>query len=395
MLSVTAKAQYDESVTEYEYRSHAPFTSTTFNTNDELRITIQQQESFTLPSDSVLHIVGTLTKPDGKTEDQDLGIDNNGISFLFDEIRYELGGTVVDRVRNVGITSLLHALVTLTPEREKRLENASWSGQGELMKLKDFSFCVPLKHLMGFFEDYNKIIMNQKQELVMLLSSTFSNVVLKSNSADGTEFKLTITSIHWRVPHVKVSDEYKLALLNVLQQDKMLQMPFRSWELYEYPTLPETTKQSWTIKTSSHLEKPRYVILAFQTDRKNTAKKRCSQFDGCNLRDIKLLLNTEQYPYENIKGDVSLMYELYARFQSSYFNTAQHPLLSLSTFKGSPIYVIDCSKQNDSLKVGPVDVRLEFEATTAFPPKTTAYCLIIHDSLVEYSPLTGIVTRVH
>lgn len=32
-------------------------------------------------------------------------IHQNGIAFLFDEIRYELGGYLMDRNRNVGITS--------------------------------------------------------------------------------------------------------------------------------------------------------------------------------------------------------------------------------------------------------------------------------------------------
>lgn len=400
MLSVTDKAQYDERITEYEYRSHAPFTSTTFNTNDEIRITIQQQESFTHPGESYLHVEGTLTKEDG-AEDNDLRFVNNGVASLFDEIRYEIGGTVVDRTRNVGTTSLLHALTTLTPSQEKRLEIASWFGYGNLgtvdsKQKKTFSSCIPMSHLMGFFEDYNRIIINQKQELVLLLSSSFKNAVYKA--VDGTEptFKLTIDSIRWRVPHVKVSDEYKLSLLNVLNQDRALEMPFRSWELYEYPTLPRTTKQSWTIKTSSQLEKPRYVILAFQTARKNDVRKDASVFDSCDVRDFKLYLNTEQYPYENIKNNVGLMYEMYARFQSSYYGTtALQPVCDFSTFMKHPIYVIDCSKQNENLKVGPVDVRLDFEASTDFPSNTTAYCLIIHDSLVEYSPLTGTVTRLH
>lgn len=397
MLSVTDKAQYDERITEYEYRSHAPFTSTTFNPNDEVRISIQQQESFTHPGKSFLHIVGTLTKEDGTTEDSDLKIVNNGITCLFDEIKYEIGGTVVDRTRNVGTTSLLHALTTLTPPQEKRLESASWFGYGVQKQKKNFSFCLPLSHLMGFFEDYNRIIINQRQELVLLLSSSFKNVVCKAvvgNAAEPT-YKLTINSIHWRVPHVKVSDEYRLMLLKVLNQDKALEMPFRSWELYEYPTLPQTTKQSWTIKTSSQLEKPRYVILAFQTARKNDVRKDASVFDGCDLRDFKLYLNTEQYPYENVKNDLGLMYEMYARFQSSYYGTDVHPICDFSTFLKNPIYVIDCSKQNENLKSGSVDVRIDFESTTAFPNNTTAYCLIIHDSLVEYSPLTGTVNRVH
>lgn len=32
---------------------------------------------------------------------------NNGVAFLFEEIRYEMNGIVVDRVRNPGIISTI------------------------------------------------------------------------------------------------------------------------------------------------------------------------------------------------------------------------------------------------------------------------------------------------
>ncbi|CAK1580906.1 unnamed protein product [Parnassius mnemosyne] len=78
----------------------------------------------------------------------------------------------------------------------------------------------------------------------------------------------------------------------------------------------------------------------------------------------------------------------------SYYNCPADPLLDLSSFKEkAPLFVIDCSRQNDSLKTGPVDVRLEIECTTAIPEKTTGYCLIINDQLVEYKPLSNIVRK--
>lgn len=38
--------------------------------------------------------------------------------------------------------------------------------------------------------------------------------------------------------------------------------------------------------------------------------------------------------------------------------------------------IIDCSKQNGNLKVGSVDVRLEFEAIATVDANNTTYCLI-------------------
>lgn len=395
MLAVDSKAQYDETITEMEYRTHAPFTSTTFNNNDEVRIAIQQQDAFTLPSQSYLYVVGSLTKSDGQTEDETLKIVNNGIAHQFEEIRYEIGGVVVDRTKNVGITSTLLKTASLSPNDEIGLQNACWLGTGVTVGVKDFSFCIPMKMLMGFFEDYQRIIINQKQELIILLSSTSKNALFKDGAnATFVDYKLQINKIYWKVPHVKVADTIKLPLLRMLEEDRVIEMPFRSWELHEYPTLPQTTRQSWTIKTSAQLEKPRYVILAFQTGRNHNLAKDMSVFDMCSLTDVKLFLNSQYYPYDNLRGDKALMYDMYARFQSSYYGKASYPIMNRSKFDTNPIFVIDCSKQNESLKVGPVDVRLEFEASATFPANTAAYCLIIHDSLVEYSSLTGTVSRV-
>lgn len=396
MLSVEAKATYDDSIVEYEYRTHTPFTSTTFNPNDEIRIAIQKQDGFTYPCESYLFVSGMITKADGATNDETIKLCNNAMAFLFREIRYELGGVVVDRSKNVGITSTIRNYVSLTKDDEWRLWNASWFGCNVAGACKRFSFCVPLNMLMGFFEDYNRIIINQKQELILLMAHSFKNALIKDDAAaDFTDYKLNIEKVCWRVPYVKCSDEMRFSLLKILDQDRIIQMPFRSWELHEYPELPNTSRQSWTIKTSSQLEKPRYIILAFHTNRANSLTKDPSMFDKCYLSDVKLFLNSQYYPYDSLCGDYSLIYEMYARFQSSYYGVKNpHPIMKRSTFDSNPVFVIDCSKQPEGVRSGPVDVRLEFESVQPFPRGTTAYCLIIHDAMVEYAPLSGTVSRV-
>ncbi|XP_055377144.1 piggyBac transposable element-derived protein 4-like [Condylostylus longicornis] len=50
--------------------------------------------------------------------------------------------------------------------------------------------------------------------------------------------------------------------------------------------------------------------------------------------------------------------------------------------------------QNENLKMGPVDVRIEMKSSAAIPDKTTAYCLMLQDRLVEFTPLTGEVNKI-
>lgn len=122
-----------------------------------------------------------------------------------------------------------------------------------------------------------------------------------------------------------------------------------------------------------------------------------SRFDHCNLSTIKLFLNSEMYPYDNLslnfdKNQFAILYEMYAQFQESFYNRSiAEPCLSISKFHDlNKIIVMDCSHQNETLKSGSVDIRLEFETSKNVPASKTAYCLIIHDRVVNYNPLTNV-----
>lgn len=392
MLDIEAAAEYSDIITGMEFHSHKPYASSTFNESDEIRIPISQQDIVTAPFESTLYITGTLSgkKADGTTA-ADVSFVNNAVAHLFDEIRYEIGGVEIDRTRILGITSTIKNLLSIRVGEQDNLKNACWLGPEKTLKTKDFSFSVPLRLLMGFAEDYRRIIVNVKQELILLRAASDKNATI---SPDAASINLKITNIYWRVPHVSLSDSYRLKILRMVEKNTSINIINRSWEIHDYPILPETNRQSWTIKTSSQLEKPRYVILAFQTDRKNRISKDMSLFDACSLNNVKLYLNSQYYPYDNIHGDQSIFYEMFSRFQSSYYGGVSHPIIDLETFKTkTPLYVIDCSHQNDSIKTGPVDVRLEFEVKNNFPPNTSAYCLLLHDSHMVYTLLTGTVRK--
>ena len=392
MLDIENSAEYSDVITGIEFHTHKPYASSTFKNNDEIRIPISQQDIITAPFDSALYITGKVS---GKKQDgtaAEVKFVNNAVAFLFDDIRYEIGGVEVDRTKNVGITTTIKNLLSVQQSELESLRNACWLGVGETEKFEEFSFSIPIRFLLGFAEDYKRVVTNVRQELILLRSSTDKNAVY---SADATKITLEITNVHWRVPHINVSDTYRLKLLKLIEKDTRVHLPFRSWELHEYPTLPQTTLQSWTVKTSSQLEKPRYVIIAFHTARKNDTTKDMSCFDACDLNNIKVYLNSQYYPYDNIHGDWSIFYEMFFRFQSSYYGRNTYPAVDKSKFKEkTPLYVIDCSKQNDSIKSGPVDVRVEFEASTAFKENTAAYCLLLHDSHMTYSLLTGTVNKI-
>lgn len=404
MLSIDKKVIFDESVEQYEVRVHQPYASSTFNNNDEIRIAVQNQDAYILPCKSSLHFQGRITGVNLATNVQHTTLVSNAICHMFEEMRYELNSTEIERVKNVGLTTAIKAYISQSSTQEDLLENAGWIIDEAKSLTNDdgyFDISIPLGFIFGFAEDYQRIIVNSKHELILVRSNTDTNAVLQTAAAAvaNTPFKITLNKIEWMVPYIKVSDREKINMLGYIAKDPPIAISFRSWELYEYPLLPLTTKHIWCVKTSTQLEKPRYIIAGFQTDRKNSRTTNATQFDNCNLRDMKLFLNSQCYPYVNLninftQNQFAGLYEMYANFQSSYYGRQNSPLLTKTNFKNlAPLVVIDCAKQNEALITGPVDIRLEFESSEQFAARTAAFCLIIHDKIIEYQPISGIVKK--
>ncbi|XP_015124358.1 uncharacterized protein LOC107046284 [Diachasma alloeum] len=383
--------------------AHQPFASSSFGNNAEISITVHQDLCL-LPSKSYLHIYGRLTEEDAAAPVERTRFVNNVICHLFEEIRYELNGIKIDRAKNVGLTSLMKNYVSQNPSQWPLLENAGWLKKDTMDSDETitnangyFDISIPLSLILGFAENYQKIIVNAKHELILMRSKTDVNAILQGAITvqnPEEKYKIALQKIEWLIPYVKVSDERTVKLLNFIGKDTPIGIGFRTWELYEYSLLPTSSKHVWVVKTLNQLKKPRYVILGFQTGRK-TKTTNASNFDHCKIRDVKLFLNSQSYPYGNMNLDIdhnqfSTLYNMYVNFQDSFYEKEPERLLTRSEFlEKAPLIVIDCSKQNEYLKSGPVDIRLEFESASSFPANTSPYCLILHDRIVEYNPISG------
>jgi len=104
ILKITAPYHQEESVSHVETYAHQPQASSSLDNNDEIRIAAQAPDLNVLPSKSSLHITGRLTKANGIADAATTQLVNNGICFLFDELRYELNGVEMDRYRYVSLT---------------------------------------------------------------------------------------------------------------------------------------------------------------------------------------------------------------------------------------------------------------------------------------------------
>ncbi|KAL4088968.1 hypothetical protein QTP88_024046 [Uroleucon formosanum] len=353
-------------ITQIEYHSFLPYSTSALSNNDEVRIALHNTESYTLPCESYIYIEGTVTKPIDLIDD--IRFINNGLAFLFSEMKYELNGIQIHKLVNPGITSTLKGYCSYNKSDIVSHYNAAWDDDAknvnrDFIESGVFNRCINLKDLFGFFEDYKRILINCNQQLILNRASLDMNAIkqyknneIVTDAPKLKDVKINVTKILWRMPIVKVSDKEKIQLLKVVNHQKPLKCAFRSWELCEYPFLPQNTSHSWKVKTSNKLEKPRYAIIGFQTDRKNSMGKAMSYFDHWKIKNLKVYLNSEVFPYEDFQSDftknkMATLYCAYTEFQKTYYGRDNvTPLLARSDFKKlSPIIVVDMSRQNDNV----------------------------------------------
>jgi len=99
-----------------------------------------------------------------------------------------------------------------------------------------------------------------------------------------------------------------------------------------------TPQHSWNVKLWANHEKSRFAIIGFTLKGELITNK---------LSNLKVHLNSESYPYDNLNVDFSKnqyahIYEMFTRFQSSYYNRESQPFLTPNEFiLKAPINLVD------------------------------------------------------
>ena len=127
---------------------------------------------------------------------------------------------------------------------------------------------VPLSHIFGFCENFNKVVYGAKHELTLhrtedtdfMIISSRKNIDGKDKSTHG---KVNLTKLSWRMPILKLSVEYRLELLAVIKGKKILPVEFLSRQCESLELNNNQRNPDWRLSFSTGSERPRYVILGF------------------------------------------------------------------------------------------------------------------------------------
>ena len=440
ILQITEDIPVDDSIYEYEYKEYNPIVGTDLN-RGSIVLTIESQDIYTHPAESFLVIEGQLAAPVAPPvggvvpyADADVvTLINNGMMYLFSDVRYHLASHEIEVLQNPGHASTMLGLLKYPDDFTKsqglnqlwlpdtnidnnneanKVDNLGFKKRNEyIIRTSDpkgtFSFKIPLKHFLGFCEDYKKILYGMQQRLTLTRTNN-DNAIFRTAATDAGTVRLD--KIRWFMPHVIPSDAYRLQLDKVIEKKEKLPVGYRMLQC-DTSQVPTNQKSfTWRLGVKSSPDIPRFIIVGFQSDKNNNQEQNPAIFDHLYVRNIYVTLNAKRYPdtdydndfnknqYSRIYGDASSFRKKFFNMDELVSNSGINPLDYKNLF---PLYVFDVTKQSEKLKTSVSDIHIKafFDNDPAGgnnpPANTMAYAVIISDRLFHFvsdgSKVTNIV----
>ena len=127
-----------------------------------------------------------------------------------------------------------------------------------------FCFAIELENLFGFCEDYDKLVYGMRHKLTLVRKSNDDAIFKVAATAKG---KVELTKVACVMPRVHPNDVKKFSLYKGIESKIVLDAAFRMRQssIAEIPA--QTRTFGWRLGVRTASEKPRHVLIAFQSDR--------------------------------------------------------------------------------------------------------------------------------
>ena len=160
------------------------------------------------------------------------------------------------------------------------------------------------------------------------------------------------------MPHVTPNLQEKLALYKTIESKSSLSV---GYGMIQCESIPVTQMRNftWRLSAKSHVEKPRWITVVFQTDKSGDQQHNPSIFAHCNLTNMFVMLNSKRYPEIDCddtnftQQKSSRVYGNAAAFQTNFYNV-EELISSLNITPADckelfPMFVFYVTKQSEIL----------------------------------------------
>ena len=421
ILRITDPIIKDDSIDKYEDIEYEPVAGTNLNSpGQDIRLTIETQDIFTHPSESYLIIEGELRKGDNNryADNDPIALTHNGIMHLFKRIRYDLSGQEIESLVHPGQATTMLGLLKYPDDfsKSKGLNQLWYKDTTDTAVLADnhgfktrhdyiitisrprgtFSFRIPLKHIFGFCEDYDKVVYGLKHNLTLTRNDDNDAIYRGANAAAGGALavgKVDLKKISWFMPHVTPADKDKMELYKIIERKEKIPVGYRMIQCDSATISRRSTDFSWRLSVKSSPEVPRFIIVGFQAGKSGNQEQNPSLFDNVNVSNIYAMLNSTRYPTADynitfVEQKFSRVYGDVTEFRAKFFNMDElvsNPNIGPVEYRSLyPLFLFDVSKQSEKLKYSTTDIQIKMHFNPGLDADTQVYAVIISDRLINF-----------
>ena len=354
---------------------------------------------------------GCLTKADGTlyANADEVALTNNAIMHLLSRIGYHLSNQLIESLIYPSQATTMHGLLKYPDDFSKAQGlNQLWFKDTATTAVKadnngfasrhsyliqsppvkgTLSFRIPMKHIFGFCEDYDKIVYGLKLNLTLVRKADYDAIFRGAAAGTG---KVSLDKIAWFMPHVIPADDENFSICKNIESKVKLPVAYRTRQC-DMLSVPESTSFTWRLSEKTVAQKPIFTIVDFQTAKDGDQTKNPSTFDHANLRNAYVMLNSDRYPAVdyNLSFDNQTFSMVYtALFGVKFFG--MHELITQSNMTPSdyktlyPLFTFDVSNQKEKLKSSVVDIQIMTNFTENVPANTKAFALVISDKMLSF-----------
>ena len=109
--------------------------------------------------------------------------------------------------------------------------------------------------------------------------------------------------VAWVMPRVHPSDMKKFSLYKTIESKVVLDAAFRMRQCSSAEIPPQSQAFDWRLGVLTAPEKPRHLLIAFQSNRSGDQEKNQSQFDHLSATEVSVILNDTKYPARDVIAD--------------------------------------------------------------------------------------------
>ena len=269
-LNILDPVIFDNSIESLQYSEYSPQSQSNINNpGGIIQIDINASDTYLLPSKSFIHMKGQLVRADNNNPyaaDSEIALVNNAMMFLFENISYQIGSTVMETISSPGQVTTMIGLASYpddyntcsglmscwskdTNSHANSTKNASsvaapaagytpsdnpnynqgFAARKSFLMSSDprghFSFLIPFNHIFGFGY-YDKVVYNIKHSLKFTRKSNDNLAIHRANGVQNGKIKLS--SITWRVPEVKLELTKLIELREIIENKQIIPVGFQA-----------------------------------------------------------------------------------------------------------------------------------------------------------------------